>query len=104
MALLIFAGLQEGDLGYLPFVFEVAGERVAVARPRVRAMARMLAVIFIVGGRNVELECREINSCVTNGRNWKRDQLADNTWLKVRWQGKSRAANLTDLYRYAPYT
>lgn len=47
MALLVFAGLQEGDLGYLPLVLEVAGERVAVARPKVKATARMLAVIFI---------------------------------------------------------
>lgn len=47
MALLVFAGLQEGDLGYLPLVFEEAGERVAVVRPRVRATARRLAVIFM---------------------------------------------------------
>lgn len=48
MALLVFAGLQENDLGYLPLVFEVAGERVAVVRPRVRAMVRRVVVIFIV--------------------------------------------------------
>jgi hypothetical protein len=48
MALLLFAGLHEGDFGYLPLVFEEAGESVAVARPRVRATARRLAVIFIV--------------------------------------------------------
>ena len=47
MALLVFAGLQEGDLGYLPLVFEEAGESVAVVRPRVRATARRLAVIFM---------------------------------------------------------
>jgi hypothetical protein len=48
MALEVLAGLHEGDLGYAPLVFEEAGERVAVARPRVRATARRLAVSFIV--------------------------------------------------------
>ena len=46
--MLVFAGLQEGDLGYLPLVFEEAGERVAVVRPRVRATVRRVVVSFIV--------------------------------------------------------
>jgi hypothetical protein len=44
----VLAGLQEGDLGYLPLVFESAGDRVAVVRPTVKAIARMEVVSFIV--------------------------------------------------------
>lgn len=41
MALLVFSALQPGLAGYLPLELELAGSRVAVARPRVMATARM---------------------------------------------------------------
>lgn len=52
IALLVFAALQAGEAGREPFVFEVAGLRVAVAR--VVARARMRAAeredfIVVVG-------------------------------------------------------
>jgi len=61
MALLVFAGLQDGDLGYLPLVFEVAGERVAVVRPRVRAMVRRVVVILIVAKLRIERRVAVLN-------------------------------------------
>lgn len=67
MALLVFAGLQEGDLGYLPLVFEEAGERVALVRPMVKAMARMEVVSFMVclfeGGKIGDV-CKASPACL----------------------------------------